>query len=124
MRPSCPSPDGGPSPLSPLVLSLLAPTLARLGWDAVAGESHLDTMLRAAVLPAAASHGDAAVLAEAARRFAAGTIPNNVLGGVLAALVKSDHGTYLEGVLAMHDAAECWWALYLLMMGGPGVLLL
>ena len=44
---------------------------ARAGWDAKEGEQHLDTLFRSTALGQAGAYGDAAVLAEAQRRFAA-----------------------------------------------------
>lgn len=48
---------------------LLAPVAARLGWDARPGEDTLDTLLRGEVLAALGRFDDAAVVAEAQRRF-------------------------------------------------------
>jgi aminopeptidase N len=49
----------------------LQPALRRLGWDAAPGESADNTLLRARVIGALGAFGDAAVIAEAQRRFAA-----------------------------------------------------
>lgn len=48
---------------------LYAPVHERLGWDAQPNESHLTTMLRPMVIGILGSYGDAAVAAEAGRRF-------------------------------------------------------
>jgi aminopeptidase N len=48
---------------------LLAPVAARVGWEPVAGESANDAKLREAVLQALGDMNDAAVVAEARRRF-------------------------------------------------------
>ncbi|RYD39189.1 MAG: M1 family peptidase, partial [Sphingomonadales bacterium] len=48
----------------------LAPAMARLGFDARAGEPALDSILRSDLLGALGTLGDAKVLAEARRRFA------------------------------------------------------
>ena len=50
---------------------LLRPHLARLGWDARAGESQLDALLRSSVIDLLGALGDEPVRAEAARRFRA-----------------------------------------------------
>jgi aminopeptidase N len=50
---------------------VLQPTYARLGWSKQPGESDNTAGLRSAVLAALGDFGDAAVLAEARRRFAA-----------------------------------------------------
>ncbi len=50
-------------------IRLLRPHLARLGWDARAGESQLDGLLRGSVIGALGTFGDEPVRAEAARRF-------------------------------------------------------
>ena len=51
--------------------ALLAPHLARLGWDSKPGESPLDTQLRTSLLHTLGALADAGVVAEAQRRFAA-----------------------------------------------------
>ncbi len=48
---------------------LFAAAARRSGWQARAGEGHLDTLLRATVLREAGGYGDAAVLAEARALF-------------------------------------------------------
>ncbi len=53
------------------VRQLLAPVMARLGWEPIAGESGNALILRRKVLYALARCGDGAILAEARRRFAA-----------------------------------------------------
>jgi len=47
----------------------LAPLLARVGWQGAVGESANETMLRAAMLPALATFGEPAVVADARARF-------------------------------------------------------
>ncbi|MGI4747851.1 MAG: M1 family metallopeptidase, partial [Janthinobacterium lividum] len=51
--------------------SLLAPQLARLGWEPRAGESFLDTLLRPSLITVLGRFDDPAVTAEAQRRFSA-----------------------------------------------------
>jgi aminopeptidase N len=53
------------------VRGLLAPALARIGWDKQAGESDNIALMRAEVLATLGQVGDPAVVAEARRRFAA-----------------------------------------------------
>src|SRR5262249_35122531 len=50
---------------------LLAPQLARLGWDPQPGEKDLDAALRGTLGASLGKFGDAAVVAEAQRRFRA-----------------------------------------------------
>jgi aminopeptidase N len=50
-------------------LALFQPELARLGWDAKPGEKALDGLLRAGLIGTLGSLGDAAVKAEARKRF-------------------------------------------------------
>lgn len=53
-----------------LATSALQPAMTRLGFDARAGETTLDTVLRSELLDALGKMGDPAVLTEARRRFA------------------------------------------------------
>jgi len=53
------------------VLEVFAGRKAALSWEAAAGESHLDTLLRALVISRLGKAGDLEVRAEAGRRFAA-----------------------------------------------------
>lgn len=50
---------------------LFRPAALRCGWDAQAGEGHLDALLRSTVISQAGSYGDAEFLAQAGERFAA-----------------------------------------------------
>ena len=50
---------------------LFRPAARRCGWDAQAGEGHLDALLRSTVISQAGSYGDAEFLAQAQERFAA-----------------------------------------------------
>ena len=52
------------------VARFLQPQLVRLGWEARAGESTLDTMLRSQLIGTIGACGDKAVLAECQHRFA------------------------------------------------------
>ena len=49
---------------------LFRPAALRCGWDAQAGEGHLDALLRSTVISQAGSYGDAEFLAQAGERFA------------------------------------------------------
>ncbi|KAI5841250.1 peptidase family M1-domain-containing protein [Tricharina praecox] len=59
--------------LTQFTLSLISPTVAKLGWEFSAGEDFLTGRLRALLLSTAGTCGHAAVIAEAQRRFAAYT---------------------------------------------------
>ncbi len=48
---------------------IFQPAVQRSGWDAKAGEGHLDALLRSTVLSQAGSYGDTGVLAQAKERF-------------------------------------------------------
>ena len=48
---------------------IFQPAVQRAGWDAKAGEGHLDALLRSTVLSQAGSYGDTGVLAQAKERF-------------------------------------------------------
>ncbi len=52
-------------------VSLIRPEFERLGWDAKPGESFLDTLLRPDLVASLGRYGDAAVVAEAGKRFQA-----------------------------------------------------
>ncbi len=53
------------------IVSLLQPEFSRLGWNAKPGESELDTVLRPDLISALGVADDAAVVAEANKRFTA-----------------------------------------------------
>jgi aminopeptidase N len=59
----------------------LNPVLARLGWDVHPGEPDNDAVLRATILTTLGDFDDAAVIAEARRRFAAYLINPDTLSG-------------------------------------------
>ncbi|WP_374526446.1 M1 family metallopeptidase [Sphingopyxis sp.] len=78
----------------------LAPAMARLGFDARAGEPALDSILRSELLGALGTMGDAKVLAEARRRFAS-------LDGNPAALDGPLKSRWL-GIVAVNASAAEW----------------
>jgi len=78
----------------------LRPTLARLGFDPKDGEPALDAVLRADVIRALGTMGDAAVLAEARRRF--GLLDSNPK-----ALDGSSKGLWLD-IVATNASAADW----------------
>jgi aminopeptidase N len=81
-------------------IARLAPVLARVGWDARPGESDPQTILRTQLIGALATLGDADVIAEARRRYAAqATDP--------AALPVALRKTVL-GIVALHADAATW----------------
>ena len=59
----------------------LNPVLARLGWDVHPGESDNEALLRATILTKLGDFDDAAVIAEARRRFAAYLVNPDTLSG-------------------------------------------
>jgi hypothetical protein len=82
--------------------SRLRPPFERLGWDRAAGESEDNTILRAKLIGELGGLGDAAVLAEAKRRFAAfvkdqRSLDVNLRGSVIfLAGREADRATYDE----------------------------
>jgi len=91
--------------------SLLAPVLQRVGWDKKPGESDNVTILRDALLGALGRFGDAAVLAEARRRF------DQYMENP-ASLTGSARSTVLQLVAASADAATWEQILRLARSGG------
>jgi aminopeptidase N len=65
--------EGSPAqkPFRSYAIGLIQPEFERLGWDAKPGESFLNALLRPLVIGALGQFGDPAVVAEAAKRFAA-----------------------------------------------------
>ncbi len=59
------------APFDTYAIGLLKPEFVRLGWDAKPNESFLDSLLRPDMIAALGRFGDADIVAEAHRRFAA-----------------------------------------------------
>jgi aminopeptidase N len=78
------------------VVDFLKPALAQLGWSALPAESPLDTTLRARVLSASGQCGDASVVTECRRRFAAFLEHPASLAGDLRGPVLSIVGRYAD----------------------------
>lgn len=64
--------------MKPYLRKLVAPQLARLGWEEQPGDSHFDLLLRPTILGLAASADEPAVVAEALQRFKDMTKPEDV----------------------------------------------
>jgi aminopeptidase N len=79
---------------------LLAPHLARLGWDAKPDEKQLDALLRSSLIETLGALGDEAVLAEARRRFRAFLAKGEPLPGDLRRAVL--------GLVGRGADAETW----------------
>jgi aminopeptidase N len=90
------------------VVQRLAPQLTRLGWTAAAGESPLDTSLRAQLVGILGFCGDSAVIAECARRFDAFLRDPTTLAGDLHGPVLFVTGRYAtrETYDRLHDLAR------------------
>ena len=78
----------------------LAPVFARVGWEAKPGEAEPVAILRTQLIGALASVGDAAVINEARRRYAASATDP---GAMPTALRKT-----ILGVVAAHADAATW----------------
>jgi aminopeptidase N len=89
----------------------IAPVLARVGWDAKAGDGQTTALLRAAVLDALGRFEDPAVIAEARRRYALYlSAPDSFAPGLRRAVLRT---------VARHaDAAE-WDRLHALARAAP-----
>jgi aminopeptidase N len=77
-------------------LHLLRPALARLGWDAQPGESNQAALLRPALIGILSKFGDAAVITESQRRFAAFVADPHALAANLRAPVIETVGRYAD----------------------------
>jgi aminopeptidase N len=84
----------------------LAPMLARVGWDAKAGEADNDALLRRSVLVTLSQFDDPGVIAEANRRFTAWLANPDSLKGI-------GRQTVLQ-VVARHATAAQWEQLHAL----------
>ena len=76
--------------------TVLRPLLDRLGWDAVTGEPADDALLRARLIGVLGDFGDAAVIAEARRRFALFVKDNGSLSTALRGPVTAVVGRYAD----------------------------
>jgi|CXWL01.1.fsa_nt_gi aminopeptidase N len=91
--------------------SALGPHLARLGWDARAGEAPGDTLLRAQLIGALGTLGDAEIIAEARRRARAagldsGAIPASISNAVIGVYAYNADTHDYEAMLARARAAR------------------
>jgi aminopeptidase N len=84
--------DGDPArqaPMRAFAIARLAPVFARVGWTARAGESDPVTILRTRLIVALCSFGDAGVIAEARRRYAAQASDPNAMPPALRKTILS-----------------------------------
>jgi aminopeptidase N len=81
-------------------IARLSPVLARLGWDAKAGETSSTTLLRTRLIGSLSAMGDPQVVAEARRRFAARDSDPSALPVALRRTVL--------GIVARHADAAAW----------------
>ena len=95
--------DGRRAAFRRFAIARLAPVLARLGWEARAGEPAPAAILRDALVGALGELGDAGVVAEARRRYAASASDPAALPGPLKKTIL--------GVVARHADAATWDAL-------------
>jgi len=85
--------------------SLLAPQLARVGWEKRRGEAANDAILRARLIATLSLLADTAVEGEARRRFASDTIPGAVREEGLFAAGRGADGATFDAILAHARAA-------------------
>ena len=80
--------------------NLFGPAARRIGWEAQAGEGHLDSLLRSTVLSQAGGYGDAEMLGQATERFQAyqdnaAAVPPDLRGVVFSLAAQAgDEATY------------------------------
>lgn len=96
--------------MKPLGRRLTAQLLQRLGWDAKPGESNFDTLLRPTILALASASDQPEVVAEAKRRFATMTKPEDAdpdTRGVIYGTVAREGGqAEFDKLLALHNASK------------------
>jgi len=91
--------------------NLLAPIGAAVGWRPVAGEGHLQALLRANVLLALGSHGDDTTLSEASGKFSEyvedpTAVPADLRRAVFALAAKSGDASTYDAMWDVHGKAE------------------
>lgn len=96
--------------MKPLGRSLTAQPLQRLGWDAQPQESLFDTLLRPTILALASVSDEPTVVAEAQRRFAALSKPEDAdpdIRGIIYGTVAREGGpTEFDKLLGLHNASK------------------
>ena len=85
--------------------ALLAPVLARIGWDKAAGEADNVAIARTRLIAALSTLGDPGVAAEARRRFAANAMPGAIRQAVLNAVGRGADTRAFEELLARARAS-------------------
>ena len=95
--------------LKPYVRNLVSHELQRLGWDAIDGESHFDTLLRPTILGLAASADDEAVIREASRRFAAmqkpADIAPDIRGVIYSTIARHGGQAEFDALMKLHNSS-------------------
>ena len=99
------------APLAPLVRELFTHQFERLGWEPTTGESELTPQLRAIVIGVLGTIGqDAAIHAEAIRRFEADELPGDLARTILRVVAAQnrpgDYETFLERFHAARNPQE------------------
>ncbi len=96
--------------LKPYIRNLTTKQLQRLGWEEKSDDSHFDRLLRPTIL-GLASYGEAPeVVAEAKRRFATMSRPEDVhpdlRGVVYGTVARTGNDVDFDKMLAMHDSSQ------------------
>ncbi len=96
--------------LKPFVRKLSAKQYNRLGWEEKKSDSHFDRLLRPSILGLSSYGEEPSVVAEAKRRFAAMTRPEDLhpdLRGVIYGTVaRTGNDIDFDKLLAMHDNSQ------------------
>lgn len=94
--------------MKPYARKLVAPQLARLGWEKKVTDSHFDQLLRPLILGLAAISDEQSVVDEALKRFSAMEKPEDIepdLRGVIyTTAARLGNEVTFEKLLAMHNA--------------------
>ncbi len=95
--------------LKPFIRQLAAKQLERLGWEELDSDSHFDRLLRPTILGLSSYGEEHTVVAEAKRRFAAMTKPEDLhpdlRGVVYGTVARTGNDVDFDKLLAMHDTS-------------------
>ena len=98
--------------LAAFALKIFGPMAARVGWEAVEGESFQQKMLRPMLISRTGKLGDPAVLADSRARFGryvagdAAAIHPDLRTAVFSTVLKADGMPAFEQLIALYDAAD------------------
>lgn len=96
--------------MKPYVRNLTAKQLARLGWEELSTDTHFDKLLRPTILGLSSWAEDSAVVAEANRRFAAMSRPEDVApdlrGVVYGTAARTGDKEQFDKMLKMHNETQ------------------